>query len=128
AQHRGARRALVRQLHPRRGRGAPRRAPWNRQRHPDFSDAGGALMGAYSDTLVSLAAVHPELMVLTAENRAAIRDLPSRLGDRFVDVGVAEQTMIGVAAGLALRGPGPRVHALAAFLTMRPFAVIPAAV
>ena len=81
-------------------------------------------MGAYGDALVSLAAEHPELMVLTAENRAAIRDLPPRLGKRFVDLGVAEQTMIGAAAGLALRGRVPVVHALAAFLTMRAFEFI----
>jgi transketolase len=81
-------------------------------------------MGAYGDALVSLAAARPELMVLTAENRAAIRDLPPRLGDRFIDVGVAEQTMIGAAAGLALRGRVPVVHALAAFLTMRAFEFI----
>src|SRR5262249_4734139 len=123
-QHRGPRRPLVRQLHPRRGRGPPRRPARRAARQPHLADAGGALMGAYGDPLVSLAEEPPELMVLTAENRAAIRDLPPRLGKRFVDVGVAEQTMIGAAAGLALRGRVPVVHALAAFLTMRAFEFI----
>ena len=63
-------------------------------------------------------------MVVTAENRAAIRNLPAVLGERFIDVGIAEQTMIGMAAGLALRGRMPVVHALAAFLTMRAFEFI----
>src|SRR5262249_58837894 len=61
---------------------------------------------------------------MTAENRAAIRTLPERLGSRFIDVGIAEQTLVGAAAGLALRGKMPIVHALAAFLTMRAFEFI----
>src|SRR6476620_6530455 len=63
-------------------------------------------------------------MVLTAENRAAIRNLPAKIGDRFIDVGIAEQTMIGMAAGLALRGRIPVCHALATFLTLRAFEFI----
>jgi transketolase len=61
---------------------------------------------------------------MTAENRAAIRNLPDIVKDRFIDVGISEQTMIGMAAGLALRGRIPIVHALATFLTMRAFEFI----
>src|SRR5262249_9732306 len=61
---------------------------------------------------------------MTAENRAAIRTLPERLGPRFIDVGIAGQTLVGAAAGLALRGKMPIVHALSAFLTMRAFEFI----
>ena len=39
----------------------------------------------------------------------------------FVVVGICEQTMVGMAAGLALRGRIPVVHALATFLTLRAF-------
>ena len=58
---------------------------------------------------------------MTAENRALVRNIPGRLGNRFIDTGITEQTMIGAAAGLALRGRIPVVHALASFLTMRAF-------
>jgi transketolase len=78
----------------------------------------------YERALAQLASERPELVVLTAENRAAIRGLPSLLGDRFIDVGICEQALVGVAAGLALRGRVPVVHALAAFLTMRAFEFI----
>lgn len=64
------------------------------------------------------------LLVLTAENRALIRDLPAVLGDRFIDVGICEQTMIGMAAGLALRGRIPICHALAPFLIFRAYEFI----
>jgi transketolase len=78
----------------------------------------------YSRLLGDLALGDPRFVVLTAENRAAIRDLPDRLGDRFIDVGICEQTMIGMAAGFALRGRIPVVHALATFLTLRAFEFI----
>src|SRR5215467_3737795 len=67
-------------------------------------------------------------MVLTAENRAAISNLVGRIGKRFKDLGIAEKTMIGTAASLALRvrlrGRVPIFHALATFLTLRAFEFI----
>ncbi len=81
-------------------------------------------MTPYEAHLIQLAEADDRIVVLTAENRAAIRSLPTRLGRRFIDVGICEQTLLGVAAGLAQRGRRPIVHALAAFLTMRAFEFI----
>lgn len=78
----------------------------------------------YEQALLEAARLDPRLIVLTAENRAAIRGLPAHLGERFIDVGICEQTMVGMAAGLALRGRIPVVHALATFLTLRAFEFI----
>jgi transketolase len=78
----------------------------------------------YEATLGALALTDERVVVMTAENRAAIRGLPDVLGARFVDVGICEQTMVGMAAGLALRGRVPVVHALATFLTLRAFEFI----
>jgi transketolase len=78
----------------------------------------------YEERLAGIAATRPDVVVMTAENRAAIRSLPNKLGSRFIDVGIAEQTLVGAAAGLALRGRVPVVHALATFLTMRAFEFI----
>lgn len=75
----------------------------------------------YEDLLADIAADDERIVVMTAENRAAIRNIPRLLGDRFIDVGIAEQTMVGAAAGLALRGRIPIAHALASFLTLRAF-------
>jgi transketolase len=75
----------------------------------------------YEDTLADIVQADDRYVVMTAENRAEIRNLPSVLNGRFIDVGIAEQTMVGAAAGLALRGRTPIVHGLAAFLTMRAF-------
>ncbi len=78
-------------------------------------------MATYEEFLKDYALSHEEVVVMTAENRALVRNLPPVLGARFMDTGITEQTMIGAATGLALRGRKPIVHALAAFLTMRAF-------
>lgn len=78
----------------------------------------------YEEILKNLVEQDERIMVLTAENRAAIRNLPNLIGNRFIDTGITEQTMAGIAAGLALRGRIPVTHALASFLTMRAFEFI----
>ncbi|HTH83154.1 MAG TPA: transketolase C-terminal domain-containing protein [Mucilaginibacter sp.] len=75
----------------------------------------------YEELLTQTALVNEQIIVMTAENRALVRNLPGILGKRFIDTGITEQTMIGAATGLALRGRVPVVHALTAFLTMRAF-------
>src|SRR6202789_1342430 len=75
----------------------------------------------YQELLTETALADVQVVVMTAENRALVRNLPVILGKRFIDTGITEQTMIGAAAGLALRGRIPVVHALASFLTMRAF-------
>ncbi len=75
----------------------------------------------YEELLTRISLNDERVVVMTAENRALVRNLPTILGKRFIDTGITEQTMIGAAAGLALRGRIPVVHALASFLTMRAF-------
>lgn len=44
--------------------------------------------------------------------------------ERFVNVGAAEQTMIGIAVGLSLKGKIPIVYSISTFLLYRPFETI----
>ena len=78
----------------------------------------------YEQLLSETAITDERYVVMTAENRALVRNMPGILGNRFIDTGITEQTMIGAAAGLALRGRIPVVHALTSFLTMRAFEFI----
>ncbi|MBE2219557.1 MAG: transketolase [Ignavibacteria bacterium] len=78
----------------------------------------------YESLLKDLVSADDRFIIMTAENRAAIRNLPEKIGNKFIDTGITEQTMIGMAAGLALRGRIPVTHALASFLTMRAFEFI----
>lgn len=79
---------------------------------------------SYEDLLAERCAADDRTVVMTAENRAAIRGLEAKIADRFIDVGIAEQTMIGAAAGLALRGRRPVTHALATFIAFRAYEFI----
>lgn len=78
----------------------------------------------YEQLLLNLISNDNRYFVLTSENRSMMRNLPPKFKDNFIDCGIAEQTMIGIASGLALRGRLPIAHALATFLTMRPFEFI----
>ncbi|MEO1337129.1 MAG: transketolase, partial [Myxococcota bacterium] len=78
----------------------------------------------YEELLEDISKRDDRLIVMTAENRAVIRNLPPKLGGRFIDTGITEMTQIGMAAGLALRGRVVLTHALATFLTMRAFEFI----
>ena len=78
----------------------------------------------YEQLLIQTALADERIIVMTAENRALVRNAPAALKGRFIDTGITEQTMVGMAAGLALRGRIPIVHALAPFLTMRAYEFI----
>jgi transketolase len=49
----------------------------------------------------------------------AFEELAAQLGPRFVNAGIAEQNMMGVAAGAALAGLRPWVYSIAPFATYR---------
>ena len=50
-------------------------------------------MKNYEQTLLELAQADERIIVMTAENRAAIRNLPNLLPGRFIDTGITEQTI-----------------------------------
>lgn len=78
-------------------------------------------MTTYQELIKQTALADERYIVMTAENRAVVKELPPVLGNRFIDTGITEQTMIGMAAGLALRGRVPVCHALAPFLIYRAY-------
>lgn len=75
----------------------------------------------FGKTMLALAAERPDLLALTADLMYAtgIEEFGKRYPDRLINLGVAEQNMTGVAAGLALCGKLPVVCGYAAFTTLR---------
>ncbi|MHB8830972.1 MAG: transketolase family protein [Patescibacteria group bacterium] len=71
----------------------------------------------YGEALLELGKSNPDVVVLTADLAESTRVLPfqQKYPDRFVECGVAEQNMMGVAAGLALAGKVPFVSSYGVF-------------
>jgi len=81
----------------------------------------------YAQTLVELADQNPDIVVLEADLAKASGTMPTFAQahpDRFIDVGVAEANMIGIAAGLAVEGMVPFCASFTPFATRRVYDVI----
>lgn len=76
-------------------------------------------------TLVELAERDPRVLFLTADlGYTVVEPFAERFPDRFLNVGVAEQNMIGLATGLAEGGFIPYVYSIATFSALRPYEFI----
>lgn len=78
------------------------------------------MRAAFSDALVAAARRDPRVLLLTGDHGYALFDpLRSACPDRYLNAGIAEQNMVGVAAGLAKAGMRPVVYGLSAFMPVR---------
>lgn len=75
----------------------------------------------YGQVLCDLGRLHPEIVGLSADlaKSTKIGKFQEQFPDRFFNVGIAEQNLFGVAAGLAKAGLLPFVSTMAAFASMR---------
>ena len=77
---------------------------------------------AFASTATELLLEDPRVAIVLAEiSTQLFRDARRHDPLRVVDVGIAEQTMVGVAAGFAMEGFRPIAHSLAPFMAERPF-------
>jgi len=76
---------------------------------------------AYSAALLELAKEDPNIIVISSDARGScsLNTFVKTLPDQYVEIGIAEQNEIGVAAGLSVVGKKPYVCAPACFLTAR---------
>ncbi|MCV2354523.1 transketolase [Paucibacter sp. B2R-40] len=75
---------------------------------------------AFSNALVRLALADPKVLLLTGDHGYALFDeFRKRCPDQYINAGIAEQNMVGMAAGLARVGFRPFVYGLAAFVPVR---------
>lgn len=74
----------------------------------------------FADELLRLARADPRIVLLTGDlGFGVLEPFQRELPDRFFNVGVAEQNMLGIAAGLAEAGYRPFAYSIATFASMR---------
>lgn len=75
----------------------------------------------YGRHIVELGKKFPNLVALEADLKESTQSVQFQKAfpERYVEVGVAEQNMVGIAAGLALAGKITIAHSFACFISMR---------
>lgn len=75
----------------------------------------------FTDTLLECAKSNPEIFAVTSDARGSVTldKFANELPNQFVELGIAEQNAVGVAAGLALSGLRPFVCGPACFYSAR---------
>jgi len=80
---------------------------------------------AFIASLIKLAQKDERVMLLTGDlGYTVLEPFKNKFRKRFINMGVAEQNMIGVATGLAEAGYIPYVYSITTFACLRPFEVI----
>lgn len=81
---------------------------------------------AFAEAIYEAASKDDKIRIVVADMSpaGAIKKFAEEWPERFINVGVAEQNMIGVAAGLAMRGLRPFAYTIATFSLYRPFEMI----
>lgn len=85
------------------------------------SELGRANLEVFSETLLSLAREDRNVIIVTSDSRGSGKLVPfaKAVPDQLVEVGIAEQNLVGVAAGLASAGKTVFAVSPASFLTAR---------
>ena len=78
------------------------------------------MRNAFFDTLFGIARKNKNVILLTADIGAICHDnFKKFLPKQYINVGIAEQQMVGLSAGLALGGKTVYIYSIIPFLTMR---------
>lgn len=78
------------------------------------------MRGAFVDALLRAAERDPRVWLITGDlGYSVLEPFMERFPDRFLNVGIAEQNMVGVAAGLAMAGKVVFTYSIANFPTLR---------
>src|ERR1700685_3028292 len=83
------------------------------------------MRNAFVNAVQDVAEHDPRVVFLTGDLGFTILEpLAESLKERFINVGVAEQNMVGLATGLAEAGWVPFVYSIGTFASMRPYEAI----
>ena len=74
---------------------------------------------SYGQAILALAEVDKEFLVLSADlgSSSGLSRFETAFPERFLNVGIAEQNMIGIASGLALLNKEVYVYSISPFLS-----------
>jgi transketolase len=83
---------------------------------------GRAMRDVFGETVTDLAGRDPRIVMLDADTASSTKAdvFQKAYPERFLQMGIAEQNMLGVAAGLATTGYVPFVSTFVAFAVVRP--------
>ena len=79
-----------------------------------------AAVKSFPELLLELGEANPDLFVVS-QDMGPVGPFSQKYPERALDLGITEQNLVGVAAGLATRGKVVFVYGMAPFLTMRAF-------
>lgn len=84
------------------------------------------MRNAFADAILECAEKNDKIFMVVADISPAgsMEEFRRRYPDRFINVGVAEQLMIGISAGLAIEGFLPFAYTISTFAFYRPFEFI----
>jgi transketolase len=83
------------------------------------------MRAAFATTITELAERDERILLLTGDlGFMALEQFKERFPNRFFNVGVAEQNMVGLATGLAEAGFVPFVYSIVTFASLRPYEFI----
>lgn len=75
---------------------------------------------AFVKALTEIAEKDPDVILVTGDLGFSVyEDFQTRFPEQYLNAGVAEQNLTGVAAGLALEGKKPIMYSIVPFITMR---------
>lgn len=82
---------------------------------------GQTNLDVFSKTLMDLAGQDPDILVVTSDSRGSgrVTSFGEKFPDQIVEIGIAEQNLVGVSAGLASAGKKVFAVSPACFLTAR---------
>ena len=70
-------------------------------------------------TLVEIAELDDKIILLYGDTKQAMDEFEKRFPKRIYNMGIAEQSMIGISAGMSLEGLKPVVYGLTPFIIKR---------
>ncbi len=75
----------------------------------------------FGKTLLELAEEDPRIIILAGDYCSQTAEFQKKFPDRFYNLGICEQTLMGFASGMALQGFKPYVYSITPFLIERAF-------